>query len=243
MKSPQKGIQTNRPGRKHYILPRLLKVRAGPGEEVVYAGGYTQNLTPSNAVDIYDAVSGQWTSTTLYQPRFDIAATAVGTKLILAGGATSDTLEGYANPSSTIDIYDSTTGLWSNTSLSYAVFGIDAATVGGDAIFAYGQTANIYDGTTGTWSSPELPIFAVSFATVATIGTKAVFAGGGSNGQTSAVDIYDSSDGLWTSASLSQARENMDVITLGENVIFAGGGGTVMATITMPSTHSVSRRR
>ena len=57
------------------------------------------------------------------------------------------------------------------------------------------------------------------------IGTKVLFAGGtGSQGLSSAnVDIYDYATGVWSQATLSQARVNLAAAAAGSKALFAGG--------------------
>ena len=51
-----------------------------------------------------------------------------------------------------------------------------------------------------------------------------MFAGGGGGGQPSAViDIYDDATGIWSTATLSQARGVIAATTIGSQAIFAGG--------------------
>ena len=64
-----------------------------------------------------------------------------------------------------------------------------------------------------------------------TVGSKAIFAGGGTvgGGVSNVVDIYDASLGAptnpaaWSTATLSQAREWLCAVTVGNKAIFAGG--------------------
>jgi len=77
----------------------------------------------------------------------------------------------------------------------------------------------------GTLSESRLP-------NVASAGSKIVFAGGAnrySGGSwdiplpTSAVDIFDVNSRTWTTAQLSEARDNIATATLGNKIFFAGG--------------------
>ncbi len=142
-----------------------------------------------------------------------------------------------------VDIYDDSTGQWSNTTLSQARDGMAAANVGDKAIFAGGSTGmttiehlptnipsnvvDIYVNTTGQWSNPTLsqPRFYIGATTV---GNKALFAGGrttnvNSPSVSNLVDIYDNGTGQWSTAALSQARESISAVTVGNMAIFAGG--------------------
>ncbi len=55
------------------------------------------------------------------------------------------------------------------------------------------------------------------------MGSKALF-GGGTNGfDSNIIDIYDSASGLWSIATLSQARSGLAAASVGSKVLFAGG--------------------
>ena len=174
----------------------------------------------SQEVDIYDASTGQWSTHSLSQPRYNMAATTVGTQAIFAGGLGS----------AAVDIYNASTGQWSTASLSQARGYLAATTVGGEALFAGGEAANgptstvdIYDAATGQWSTASLSQARYDLAAAAT-GTLAFFAGGATaSGPTSTVDIYDAATGQWSTASLSQARSDLAATTAGTKVFFAGG--------------------
>ena len=56
----------------------------------------------SNAVDIYDASTGLWSTAALSQARYDLVAATVGTKAIFAGGTNSDAAND--NTSNVVDI-------------------------------------------------------------------------------------------------------------------------------------------
>ena len=59
-------------------------------------------------------VSGQWTTATLSQARYDLAAAAASNKVFFGGGT------GSTGPSNVVDIYDNVTHTWSTTTLSQA---------------------------------------------------------------------------------------------------------------------------
>lgn len=79
-----------------------------------YLGRYTDAdaVGFSDRVDVYDPSTKKWTATSLSEGRGKLAAAAVGTKAVFAGGISED------GPSSVIDIYDTATGLWTVAALS-----------------------------------------------------------------------------------------------------------------------------
>ena len=225
------------------------------GTKALFAGG-VGNSGHSTIVDIYDASlgppadAGTWSTATLSQGRYFLAATTVGTKAILAGGYAS------TGVSAAVDIYDASlgpptdAGTWSTATLSQARYFLAATTVGTKAIFAGGCVAgacsgpsavvDIYDAALGppadpaTWSTATLSQ-ARSPLAATTLGTEALFAGGVSNsGHSAIVDIYDASTGIWSTATLSQARAYLAAISVGETALFAGGlnaSGLVSAVV------------
>ena len=75
----------------------------------------------------------------------------------------------------------------------------------------------------GQWSTATLSAPRASIAS-ASVGQKAIFAGGFSAGVASnVVDIYDATSGVWTTAALSTARGGIGATTVGHKVYFAGG--------------------
>ncbi len=216
-----------------------------PGDTVAISVANPESGRRSNDFELA-APMGSWSTATLSQARFGPAATSVGNLAIFAGGAYGS----YASGSSAVDIYNAATGRWSTSTLPQGLAGMAATSVGQEAIFAGGaayssttlQFGNgtvqrqvaasnlmqIYDATTGTWSTTALPQGLDNMAAVS-IGSDAIFAGGLYNnyasdgGYSSAVQIYNTSTGLWSTAALSQARETSG-LAVGNTAIFAGGG-------------------
>ncbi len=155
---------------------------ASVGTTAIFAGGFYSipqgDNGPSNVVDMYNASTNVWSTTTLSDPRVDIAATTVGEKAIFAGGMDDN---GWTNA---VDIYDGSTGTWSTTTLPVNLEAPVATTVGNMAIFAgqdvvNGQTnvLDIYNSSTGVWSSATAFV-GQSYAAATAVGTQAIFAGG-----------------------------------------------------------------
>lgn len=86
-----------------------------------------------------------------------------------------------------------------------------------------------------TWSTGLLSQARYALAATS-VGSKALFAGGYTNGgaPSAVVDIYDSIAQTWTIASLSQARSHFAATSLCGIALFAGGA-TGSATATVPS--------
>jgi len=217
--------------------PRGDGVAAVVGSQALFAGGDTTEARPITGVDIYDAPSGKWSTAKLSQAGIGLTATTSGTVAFFAGG-------------STVDIYDASTGVWSTTALSQSRYLMSSAAVAGKVIFAGGYlelgkaavsaTVDIYDVATGRWSTAALSQ-ARSGMAVTTVGTKAIFAGGafndvnGTGMLSNVVDIYDASNGHWSTATLSQARGDATVAVVGNLAMFAGGvSGSTSGTPSFP---------
>jgi len=169
----------------------------------------------------------------LSQERYWLAATTVGNKAIFAGGFY--TISDVFYYSNVVDIYDTNTDSWSTATLSRGRRELSATQVGNKAMFAggyygdpsgghhYSNIVDIYDANTNTWSTATLSKGRDSLA-AATVGNKALFAGGSDGHATDVVDIYDADTDTWSTAALSQARSHLAATTVGNKALFAGGG-------------------
>jgi hypothetical protein len=194
------------------------------GTSALFAGGSTCgaptpastvcNPQPSNAIDIYDAATGQWSTATLSRPRDHVVATAVGSTVILAGG-----LGPNQRPSTAVDIFDAATGAWSTTTLPHTASQASATAFGSQMVYVSGPNIDLYDTATGQWSSHSRASsgYPTRFAAV---GGQLVLADG------SRLDILDGASGQWTAATLSLVRGGYGVAVAGPRVLFAGGGAS-----------------
>jgi hypothetical protein len=169
---------------------------------------------------------------TLSEARTMVSVASAGNKILFAGGQTS-----AGTPSSTVDIYDISTQLWSTTQLSVARYGIATISAGNKIYFAGGISQNIdtpssrvdiYDVASNSWSAAQLsqPRTGIS---AATIGNKILFSGGTklftcSYCTSDRVDIYNTSTNTWSTATLSVARNGLSATAAGNKIYFAGGG-------------------
>ena len=213
------------------------------GAKALFAGGVSYvGAQVSNAVYIYDANTNTWSTAALSQARANISVATVGTMAIFAGGS------GATGASNAVDIYDASTNTWSSHTLSQGRYNMAVATVGTKAIFAGGDTGegvgangrwqvfyssavDIYDATTNTWSTASLSQARGDGILVATVGTKAVFAGGeiwlssqDTSGSSNAVDIYDATSKTWSTHALSQTGSYGSVTTVGTVALFKANG-------------------
>jgi hypothetical protein len=215
---------------------RYFLVAAAAGNKVLFAGGVDTSHSASKTVDIYDMSSDKWTTAQLSEARFILAAGAAGNKILFAGGAAA------IGSSKTVDIYDVSTNTWSTSQLSeprISLAGGGAGTkvffAGGLANYGVSKTVDVYDVLTGTWTTTTLSE-ARENLTAATAGNTILFGGGntvvwpaGGSGNifdsatSKTVDIYNVSSSRWSTAHLSEARENPGAAGAGSKILFAGG--------------------
>jgi predicted Ser/Thr protein kinase len=103
---------------------------------------------------------------------------------------------------------------------------------GGDSLIGPpSDRVNIYNVTSGSWTTATLSVPRGCLAAVSS-GNLVFFAGGGQifnlttliiQNVTDSVDIYNVSDGQWSTATLSQARAVLAAASVGSLVLFGGG--------------------
>jgi len=219
-------------------LARGLIAATTVGGVALFAGGVTgnySNYVTSAQVDLFDSTTGQWSTATLSLERAWMAATSVGELAIFGGGwsSSSTTPNGY---SAVVDIYNSSSGLWSTSSLSQERGYLAAATVAGLAIFAGGYNdadyatprVDMFNLTSRTWSTTTLSLARYGLSGVTAAGGVVMFAGGAIETSTqylstARVDIYNALTAEWTTASLSVARYYIAATSVGDMTLFAGG--------------------
>lgn len=211
------------------------------GGKVLFAGGTGRvdiagPVYMYNKVDIFDAVTGVRTTAKLSKARTNIAVGASGDKIVFAGGWYWDMMYSML-PANTVDIYNTTTGLWTKTNLSKKRENIGVAVVGNKIIFAGGtgmmgdlRNVDVYDVSTNTWQLSMLPV-ARSGMRSSVVGTKAYFAGG-PTGAVNAVYIYNSVTNTWSTISMPTSLTGFSMSVINDKIYFAGG--------TIPGTSTYS---
>jgi hypothetical protein len=210
----------------------------GLGNRVYVAGGgigtdiYT-NPVVSDAVDVYDADTGAWSTLRLSQARMGILPVVAGQQVLFAGGYT-----GFRGPArdvdwtDRVDIFDSATGAWSMAELT-AGWRFLGFAVGDRAVFAGGFTgarsvvqpsrqADVYDSQTGTWSHQEaLHQEYIEMPTAITLGPLGLVV------SSKNVDVYDTRTGRWSTLPLPERRRDDPVATVGSRLLVPGTGDVV----------------
>jgi len=211
------------------------------GNKILYAGGLKNNGSSSSRVDIYDAAANTWSTAELSMARSEMTTAVAGNKVFFAGWE-------YSGITNRVDIYDASSNSWSTTTLSEARGGMSVTAIGNKVLFAGGfkkydgfweipsdfsTRVDIYDIATNSWSTSELKDARTGIA-AAVAGNKVLFAGGyyltdpknWSPIMLNTVDIYDPLANTWSTATLSEARADMTAATIGNKVLFAGGGSS-----------------
>ncbi len=196
-------------------------------DHAFFAGGVTSGYGRTTMVEDYAGGGFSSIPNGLSEARAVGAGTVVGDFAIFAGGTNP-------SPSDVVDVYNSTTGAWSQKHLSRSTAYLAAASLEGKAYFAGGRYADgsnliwndlveVYDPVSDSWSTMTLSQGRGSLSAAA-VDTKVLFAGGrASNGCLDTVDIYDAQTDIWSTATLSHPRSWMAATTVGSKVIFAGG--------------------
>jgi hypothetical protein len=202
------------------------------------AAGRWITFTSSSTDDVYDTQTGQIASHDTSPINGDgRAVAAVGDKIIFAGGGI---VQPFAlSGADGVNIYDTSTGSWSSTTLVSGRFDAAAAVLGGKVIFAGGyfyqseggqslsKDVDIYDADTGQWSSGTMPLESGADE-LAVVGDKAIFST--ETGFRRAVDqplqIYDASTGQWSTSPINQpplGSGGISAVAVGHYALFAGG--------------------
>ena len=193
---------------------------------------------PSANIDILDLGSKSWTHATLSQARYGLAGASLRHIAMFFGGLAASSVV-----SDKVDIYNNATNTWTSTTISKPRFRGAATGVGDVIIFAGGRDnyngdlseIDIYNIVTETWSTASLSQGRHGIA-AASVGTVALFAGGGTpyqckpkfncnrdSGYSDRVDLYNSADGTWSTASLSVARSFPASAVHGTKAFIGGG--------------------
>jgi hypothetical protein len=216
----ERRIQMSGGGGLIHTTGALPSLDIGPsvtvGKLALFADG-------GNIVDVYDANSGQWSTSELSQSRDVAAAVTVGNKAILAGG--TEYRRNGPHASNVVDIFNGRTGRWSATVLPSAQEVLSATTLGDKAIFTNWDSVFIYDTQTGEWSTVKIPQEgSLTAVKMVSVGTDVFFLFVGNlDSPSNMVDIYNVGTEQWSTGTLSVARESETVATVGDLAIIAGG--------------------
>jgi type I site-specific restriction endonuclease len=96
------------------------------GNLAFFAGGALENWKPSDRVDIFDASTQTWSTATLSEARYELAAAAAGDFVVFGGG----TVDEYKSSSAVVDLYFVSNKTWYTARLSAPRYGLAATSVG-----------------------------------------------------------------------------------------------------------------
>jgi len=215
------------------------------GSKVWFAGGeyYVKNGNGAerhviDTVEIFDTKDQSKSFAKLSVARSGLNVATAGGKIFFAGGIEGILPSGFFKVSDIVDIYDTSTGIWSVEKLSVARYEMVSTVVGDKVIFAGGRLMNyhvsdvvdIYDVSTGLWSQQQLPMPTFGMG-VAVAENKVYFAGGfdvypKDNPDyfvRKRIDIYDVETDAWSIDSLSQARCYVGGAVVRDRILLAGG--------------------
>jgi hypothetical protein len=199
---------------------------AGVKDLVLFGGGLelssTGDPSDSDRVDIFNAISDEWTTASLSVGRFELTAASVNDLVLFGGGY------GGSSYSDRVDIFHATSGAWTTARLSVARADLASATVGDIVLFGGGQNTNIadrvdiYNANSGVWTTASLSVARDGLA-AASVKDLVLFGGGYNGTESDRVDIFHATSGAWTTARLSVARAGLAAATVRDIVLFGGG--------------------
>lgn len=156
----------------------------------------------------------------------------VGTKFIFAGGFWFPSSK-YAGPLDAVNIYDTSTGLWSSAQLAEARGDMSEITVGRKAIFTGGDfggsgggfrtlssDVDIYDDATGQWSHTSLSAPGNPFTGV--IGDNVYFQASlnfNAPGENRKIDVYNTKTDSWTTILIPHANAVQSMHVVGNQLV------------------------
>lgn len=190
--------------------------------------------------DAYSSTLTKSTAATLSQPRYRLAATAIGSYALFGGGT-------YESSYNTVDAYNTSLTKSTPTTLSAARSDLAATSVGNYALFgggnqgtsAYYNTVDAYN-TSLTRSTPTVLSVARGSLAATTIGEYALFGGGRAYINGYSREVYDTVDAYNTSltrsipSSLRISSCDLAATTVGNYGLFAGG--SYRSTVTAYNT-------
>lgn len=197
-----------------------------------FAGGFSSEF--STRVDIFNVVSGIWTTYAMSMGAYYMSSVAVGSSIVFVGGGN------LATASRDAYLFETTTGQFIRQAnvLSAARLGAASVSVFGRiGIFAGGNSGNgntlyrhvdFYNSSSNSWSAVATGLsVGRSMLAGSSTGAIAVFAGGAVNDVStsvySTVDIYNALTSVWTTSSLSVARGSLASTCVGVLLLFGGG--------------------
>lgn len=199
---------------------------------VLVTGGISSG-TSTNGAELYDPSTGKWTITgAMNVRRASHTATLLPNGQVLVAGGNHGTFL------ATAELYDPISGSWTLTRLLNTLRSGHTATllpngqvlVAGGTPVGFAPTAELYDPLSGSWSpTGELNVPRTGHTATLMTNHMVLVAGGSPTNaftfDTTSVEIYDPSSGIWTiTNSLNTARYDHTATLLPDGRIFVAGG-------------------
>jgi hypothetical protein len=204
-----------------------------PDGRVLVAGGLCASVYFDSA-EIYDPSTGMWSNALpMANRRYGHTSTLLNDGKVLVAGGYGGVL-GYINYQDSAELYDPTSGTWSDTGIMNERRDEHTATLlnNGKVLVAGGrslQTAELYDPSTELWSWTTGPMSTPRRRHTATLlHNGKVLVAGGLNGYAplKTAELYDPGTGIWspTAGSMSTEREGHTATLLPNGKVLVTGG-------------------
>ena len=201
------------------ILPTAALL---PNGKVLIAGGFnncsTSRCVTLNSAELYDPVTGMWTSTgSLNTARFVHTMTVLSDGRVLVAGGWDFAVNSNFN---TAELYNPATGTWSHTGNLNTARAVHTATLlpsgkvlvagGADTLSHVTDSAELFDPSTGTWAYTGNLNTARTLPTATLLANGKVLIAGGDVVNVAifnSSELYDPATGTWSATgNLSTAR-------------------------------------
>jgi len=210
-----------------------------PDGKVLTVGGYDANGNAITSSELYDPATGVWTSTgPIAHARYRHTASLLPNGKVMICGGTAAASPWPSTAMSSAELYDPTTGSWSDIASMYGDRTKHAATLladgkvlvdgGNDMHSDILNSAEVYDPATGFWSMAGSMTQARRYHTTALLPDGKVLAAGGQGdgGPTLAsAELYNPASGNWIATlPMAQARISHTMTMLANGKAMTVGG-------------------
>jgi hypothetical protein len=209
--------------------------------DVLVVGGFAavgHSYPTLTSAELYDPSTGAWTETgTLTAARADAKATLLSDGRVLVTGGIGSVLD--AGPLRSAEVYDPTTGMWTQAPPMSVARTLDAATrlLDGRVLVVGGgccgkpatASAELYDPVHGSWTRTgslaaarrwREPASAID-ATLLADGKVLVYGGDNNGKQVTTAELYDPATGVW--AATGSPRNGGATVRLQDGRVFVKG--------------------
>jgi len=211
-----------------------------PNGKVLVAGGTFQSgffPTTLGTAELFDPVAGTWTPTgSLNVPRSGQTATLLASgKVLVTGGSVYDTNTFTTTNIPSAEVYDPSTGVWSQVNPMSTPRGAHTATLvrNGKVLVAGGYATNntlasaeLFDPATGNWTAAgTIPGARGSHSAVLLPNGKVLVAGGANGDSVATAALYDPVGNSWAAANpMSFKRQSFMMNLLPNGKVMVSGG-------------------